>query len=110
MTARRLSLVACVLAFAVGPAAAHTGVPQGWWLDEPTALHKVRALERARWKPSAYKGFRGRCRGLGPTAVRRGRSIYKHFACTSRVRISTVTFSFAYRVHVVGKGRIALGD
>jgi hypothetical protein len=110
MSVQRLIVVAsCMLALSVGSAGAHS-VPQLWWLDEATALKQVTALEKTRWRPAAYKGSTGSCHGLAPTARRAGHAVYKHFSCTLKVHITTVTFTFYSRVHVVGpRGRVVQG-
>jgi len=95
VTARRLAAaIFCMLAFCVGPAGAHS-IPQTWWLDERTALAKLKVVEKSRWKPSAYEGLTGVCRGVAPRATRDGRSVYKHFTCSARVRVNHVNFSFS---------------
>jgi hypothetical protein len=103
----------CAALLVAPTAASHLGVPQSAWLTEAAALRKVRAAVKKRYVPPALKSFKGRCNGLLPRAKPRGRFVYKHFACTARARFDSfdsVTFTFAYRVHVVGKrGRIVIG-
>lgn len=111
MAARALTLVVVYAALLAASAAlSHTGVPQSSWLDERTAFRKLRAEVKKRYEPEALQSFKGRCKGLPPQAKRDGRAVYKHFACTARAGFGSVTFTFAYRVHVVGKrGRIVIG-
>lgn len=73
-------------------------------------MQKVRALEKTRWRPSAYRGSSGRCEGLAPKRTVAGSAVYKHFSCVLRVRINTVTFTFNSLVHFAGpRGRVVQG-
>jgi len=99
----------CALLWA-SSVAAHSGIPRAWWLDEQTALTKLRAVVKTRYSPSVSKTFSGRCNGLAPTATRTGSRVYKHFSCWGRVRAGGVGFTFYYLVHVTGRrGRISVG-
>ena len=115
MPTRALILALVCAALLVAPtAASHGSVPQSAWLTEAAALRKVRAAVKKQYQPLALKSFTGGCNGLLPTATRGSRFVYKHFACTARARFDSfysLTFTFAYRVHVVGKGgRIVIGS
>lgn len=93
-------------ALSAGSASAHS-IPQKWWLDEQTAFGRLEAIEGSRSTKDVYSG---RCRGVGPRAVRSGRTVYKHFNCSARSTVNNVTLTFLYRVHVTGpRGRIKLG-
>ena len=109
MAAARSLIVLFAVALAVGaPSATAHSVPVAWWLDEPTAVKRLEALERER--RVQFDRFTGTCEGLAPSRRLSGRVVYKHFACWSRIRALGVNFSFKYRVHVSGpRGKIALG-
>jgi hypothetical protein len=111
VTARRVGFaILGTLAFLAPPAAAHYGVPKTWWIDEKTAVKRLRAVVKQRYEPSAFQRFSGRCRGLDERATRNGQFVYQHFACSARIRLNGINFSFFYRVHVTGPhGRITLG-
>lgn len=103
MTRRVLVVLCCTSALLAGLAHAHSGIPQAWWLDATAATRKLQARDGTGW-------VSGRCVGLAPRAVRAGSSVYKHFSCTVRRRANGITFTFGYRVHVVGpRGRISVG-
>jgi hypothetical protein len=105
VTHLRLVAAACaVVAVAAAPVAAHDGIPRSWWLSEASATRKLQEREGGAW-------VSGNCRGIAPGATRACATVYKHFACTGRRRgPGGITFSVAYRVHVVGpRGRIVVG-
>jgi hypothetical protein len=111
VTARRLALVLfCFSAFSVPAASAHSDVPRAWWLDEQAAVTSLREAVRPRYRPAAFRTFRGHCTGRSPRATRAGRAVYKHFGCSARIRANGVTFSFGYTLHVTGPhGRVIVG-
>jgi hypothetical protein len=101
----------CALVISVSAAVAHPGVPVSWWLDQPMAASKFRAVQKARFRPSALQWVKASCSGLRPRSERNGRFVYKHFSCTARVRLDPgVNYTFLGRVHVTGpSGKITLG-
>jgi hypothetical protein len=108
---RVVTLLAVLTALgAATPASGHYGVPRSAWLDEPTALTRLKTEVAKRYVPGAVTSIKGQCAGLAPGAMRDGRRVYKHFSCWLRIRLNTMNYSFDYRVHVVGAGgRIVLG-
>jgi hypothetical protein len=111
VTIRRLTLgIACALVIAVPPAAAHSRIPRAWWLDDKIAVDSLQDTLKSRYRPPVVQTFTGRCTGLVPRATRAGRAVYKHFACSARMRAKGVNFTFYYRIHVTGpRGRITIG-
>jgi hypothetical protein len=110
MLLRAAATVASGLALAVPAASAHSGIPKAWWLEEGSAVTRLREALKPRYDASVLRTFRGSCNGLTPRATRSGRAVYKHFSCVARMRANGVTFTFAYRVHVSGpRGRISIG-
>lgn len=107
---RRVVVPLVLLAVWAASAAAHSGVPKAWWLDEQTATTRLRAALTSRYDAKVLRTFRGSCNGLLPSGRENGRLVYRHFGCRARMRANGVTFTFLYRVHVTGpRGRITLG-
>jgi hypothetical protein len=111
MSLRRLTLaLVCFGALCASSASAHSGVPRAWWLDDDAAVTSLREAIRPRYRPIAFRTFRGHCTGRLPRSTRAGRSVDKHFACSARIRANGVTFSFGYTLHVTGpRGRVVVG-
>jgi hypothetical protein len=107
----RTIVVALACALLSAPSAApHSGIPVSWWLDEPTALARLRAAIKPRYQPAAFKTFSGRCEGAAPRAERDGRWVYKHFNCRSRMHVGAIGYTFLYTLHVTGpRGRVQVG-
>src|SRR5918998_3839366 len=90
----RSTLVAAAIVglalLAPGSSSAHFGVPRAWWLDERTAVVRLREEIRPRYQPKPFRTFRGECRGRAPSAGD-GAKLYKHFYCSFRMRANGIT-------------------
>jgi hypothetical protein len=107
----RTILVALAFALLAAPSAApNAGVPHTWWLDEQTALEKLRAAVKPGYTPTAFRTFSGRCQGWAPSALRDGHRVFQDFTCRARMRVGSTGYTFIYNVHVIGpRGRIHVG-
>lgn len=108
---RALAVLASTAAVVAGTADGHSNIPVAWWLGNKTAAAQLLEAVKPRYQMSNVRSFTARCSGLAPSVRRGGQTVYKHFVCSSRATLKTgVSFSFGYRVHVVGpNGKVKVG-